>query len=243
MARLTRLAARLLLLALGYSLEVEGREHAAAARRAPVVANAQSYLDALVLTAVLGPLPLRAGAAAAKGGFLARLLGGVEGAPGGPALAFPEPARTAGGCLLPFAPAAFAGGASCLVLPATLAYAAANSFNAARPRDTGALAAAAHAARLTAAWMKRARVQLLPPRAAAPGQDGAREPAAQRAARTLARPWRTRARLTRPRARTASAATARSGGVRCGRAARHGGCAAVARRGACGRPSRNADGP
>lgn len=47
------------------------------------------------------------------------------------------------------------------VLPAALSYRAANSFNAAWTRR-GPAAGLSHAAQLTAAWMKHARVQLQP---------------------------------------------------------------------------------
>ena len=167
-APLTRLTARALLITLGYAVDVEDGEYAAALRKsgaaACVVSNAVSYLDVLVLTAVLGPLQLR-GPPPACGAPLAALLGGAAGAV--PGLVFPEGAHTAGGCMLPFKPEALAAAmprktpARAYVLPVTVAYCAANSFNAAWTRN-GPAAALSHAAQLTAAWMKHARVQLQP---------------------------------------------------------------------------------
>ena len=153
---------------LGYAVDVEDGEYAAQLRKsgaaACVVSNAVSYLDVLVLTAVLGPLQLR-GPPPARGAPLAALLGGEAGS--APGLVFPEGAHTAGGCMLPFKPEALAAAMPgkkaprAYVLPATVAYCAANSFSAAWTRR-GPVAALWHAAQLTAAWMKHARVQLQP---------------------------------------------------------------------------------
>jgi hypothetical protein len=175
LSALTCVCARLALAVLGFSLRVEGTEHIGAAVSAPgrfgVVANAQSYLDALVLAAVLGPLPLRARGAPARGAPGARLLGG--GTTHFPPLSFPECVHTSGGCMLPFRPEAFPAEGAADVLPIALAYSAANSFNAAWAAHISTAATVAHAFRLTAAWMKVARVQVLPRAAPAPGQDGA----------------------------------------------------------------------
>jgi len=168
-APLTKLAARALLITLGYSLDVEDGEYAAVLRAnrssAFVVANCVSYVDVLVLTAVLGPLALRC-PRPARGAPLAALLCAAD----APGLVFPEGQHTAGGCMLPFSADALAAAAPAarnspalraFVLPAALSYRAANSFNAAWTRR-GPAAGLSHAAQLTAAWMKHARVQLQP---------------------------------------------------------------------------------
>lgn len=172
-APLTRLTARALLMTLGFAVDVEDGEFAAVLRSNAassfVVANCVSYLDVLLLTAVMGPLALR-GPPPACGAPLAALLCAAPGTSASPGLTFPEGAHTAGGCMLPFKPAALAAAAPqgraspalrAFVLPATVSYSAANSFNAAWTR-TGRVATLAHAAQLTAAWMKHARVQLQP---------------------------------------------------------------------------------
>ncbi len=171
-APLTRLTARALLMTLGFAVDVEDGEFAAVLRANAsssfVVANCVSYLDVLLLTAVLGPMALR-GPLPAHGAPLAALLCGAS-STAAPGLTFPEGAHTAGGCMLPFKPASLAAAAPAkraspalraFVLPATVSYSAANSFNAAWTR-TGRVATTAHAAQLTAAWMKHARVQLQP---------------------------------------------------------------------------------
>jgi hypothetical protein len=210
LSALTCVCARLALAVLGFSLRVDGTEHIAAAvstrGRFGVVANAQSYLDALVLAAVLGPLPLGARGAPARGAPGALLLGGA--ATYFPPLAFPEGAHTSGGCMLPFRPEAFPARGDAAVLPIALAYSAANSFNAAWAAHVGVVATVAHAFRLTAAWMKCARVQVLPRAAPAAGQDGA-----MRCVRRARAPWCVDLRLfarTLPDARSRSQCMCRS---------------------------------
>lgn len=169
---LAQVTARLLLLLLGFSLDVEAPEHVRAAwvlshaaRDADetpagelpvlVVANATSYLDALVLTAAIAPADLIQ--APARGAPLAATLG----TDANWALAFPEAAHGAGGCVQPFRP--LPGQGPAVLLPAGVAYRAANSLNAAWTAG-GALRAVGHFFQVTAAWQKRARVTLLPPR-------------------------------------------------------------------------------
>lgn len=153
-AALLRRGASAALWWLGFSLERSGE----AAPPATVVANSLSYLDALLLTAALGlvaappaRLPLGYGAwlALAQAEPLATV-------------AFPEPRPGPGGCLRPFASLS----AATDVQPAALSYSAGNSFSASWLGGSW-LSALAHFYRVSAAWLKTARVALLPPGPAA----------------------------------------------------------------------------
>ena len=155
--RLTRLVARALLMLLGFHIQVDGAAHAVAHPEMPVVCNCLSYVDALLLLAAFGPLqpcqPLPV-----RGVPLVAALLRCAGVQAHKPLSFPEGRRSAGGCLLPFAAACWPPGCRA-VQPATVCYAAANSFNAAwvAPHATPA-----HLFQLTAAWMKTARLRILP---------------------------------------------------------------------------------
>jgi hypothetical protein len=159
-ALLTRIAANMALMLLGFNLQVDSSGNSKARDDdSPVVANCLSYVDALVLNACMGPLrvvePLPARGVPLLAPVMA--LAGVKPTRG---LSFPEGTRTQGGCVLPFQPSAVPSSGAA-IQPVGLRYSAANSFNASWT-VTGRRATVVHAFQLTAAWMKDVQVFILP---------------------------------------------------------------------------------